>query len=199
MLPNGRQAPCQGVDFGVRIIRARRDQAGIERTRSWSPRVVTPPTANGALPRHRVQNAAELVDAGLFTRQEYRTFRRAEGFLLAVRCHLHTITGRAEDRLTFDLQRAVSERMNFADRPGKSAVERFMQFYFLQAKRVGSLTGVFLAHIDEQLAQKRASARLDSPQLGQLDASGVPQLSQNLLPGRFSVPQAVQFVARSLS
>jgi [protein-PII] uridylyltransferase len=107
---------------------------------------------------HRVRVAAELVDVGLFTPTEYTSFRRAEGWLLAVRCHLHAITGRAEDRLTFDLQRQIAERMKFADRPGKSAVERFMQFYFLQAKRVGALTGVFLAHIDEQFAHKtRAS------------------------------------------
>ena len=107
---------------------------------------------------HRVRVAAELVDVGLFTREEYTTFRRAEGWLLAVRCHLHTLTGRAEDRLTFDLQRQIAERMKFADRPGKSAVERFMQFYFLTAKRVGALTGVFLAHIDQEFAQKsRAS------------------------------------------
>ncbi|SMQ75874.1 UTP--GlnB (protein PII) uridylyltransferase, GlnD [Altererythrobacter xiamenensis] len=106
---------------------------------------------------HQVQKGAELVDVGLLTKAEYRSFRRAEGFLLAVRCHLHAITGRAEDRLTFDLQREVAARMNFADRPGKSAVERFMQFYFLQAKRVGSLTGVFLAHIDEEFENKRAA------------------------------------------
>jgi [protein-PII] uridylyltransferase len=105
---------------------------------------------------HKVRSASELVDVGLLSHSEYRSFRRAEGFMLAVRCHLHAITGRAEDRLTFDLQRTVAERMKFADRPGKSAVERFMQFYFLQAKRVGSLTGVFLAHIDDQFAQKRA-------------------------------------------
>ncbi|NVE95187.1 [protein-PII] uridylyltransferase [Altererythrobacter lutimaris] len=104
---------------------------------------------------HQVRSGSELVDVGLLTKTEYRSFRRAEGFLLAVRCHLHMITNRAEDRLTFDLQREVAARMNFADRPGKSAVERFMQFYFLQVKRVGSLTGVFLAHIDEQLAKKR--------------------------------------------
>ncbi|MXO60814.1 [protein-PII] uridylyltransferase [Altererythrobacter salegens] len=109
---------------------------------------------------HRVKSAAELVDAGLFTRKEYRTFRRAEGFLLAVRCHLHVITRRAEDRLTFDLQREVARRMNFADRPGKSAVERFMQYYFLQARQVGSLTGVFLAHIDEEMASKRRARGL---------------------------------------
>ena len=107
---------------------------------------------------HRVRVAAELVDVGLFTKAEYQSFRRAEGWLLAVRCHLHSVTDRAEDRLTFDLQRQIAERMNFADRPGKSAVERFMQFYFLQAKRVGALTGIFLAHIDEEFAQKsRAS------------------------------------------
>jgi [protein-PII] uridylyltransferase len=105
---------------------------------------------------HKVRSGAELVDVGLLTKSEYRSFRRAEGFLLAVRCHLHTLTNRAEDRLTFDLQRQVAERMNFADRPGKSAVERFMQFYFLQVKRVGSLTGVFLAHLDAEFAKSRA-------------------------------------------
>ena len=105
---------------------------------------------------HRVRDAAELVDAGLFTKAEYRSFRRAEGFLLAVRCHLHDITGRAEDRLTFDLQKEVARRMRFADRRGKSSVERFMQYYFLQAKRVGSLTGVFLGQLEDQFAKKRA-------------------------------------------
>ncbi len=104
---------------------------------------------------HGVDSAAELAEIGLLTRSEYRSFRRAEGFMLAVRCHMHTITDRAEDRLTFDLQREVAARMNFADRPGKSAVERFMQFYFLQAKRVGNLTGVFLAHLDDEFAKKR--------------------------------------------
>ncbi|WP_432201384.1 [protein-PII] uridylyltransferase [Erythrobacter sp. W53] len=103
---------------------------------------------------HQVRSAKELVGIGLLTQAEYRSFRRAERFLLAVRCHLHILTGRAEDRLTFDFQRKIAERMQFADRPGKSAVERFMQFYFLQAKRVGSLTGVFLAHLDEEFERK---------------------------------------------
>ncbi len=101
---------------------------------------------------HKVRDASELVDVGLLTAEEYRAFRRAENFFWAVRCHLHTITNRAEDRLTFDLQREVAMRMNFADRPGKSAVERFMQYFFLQAKQVGSLTGVFLAQLDGQFA-----------------------------------------------
>ena len=104
---------------------------------------------------HRTETAGELVNVGLLTKSEYRSFRRAESFLLAVRCHMHELAERAEDRLTFDLQRQVAERMNFADRPGKSAVERFMQYYFLQAKRVGNLTGVFLAALEEEFRKTR--------------------------------------------
>jgi len=101
-----------------------------------------------------VVEPAELVGAGLLTKLEYRQFRRAENFLWAVRCHLHNIAGRGEDRLTFDFQREIAERMRYADRPGKSKVERFMHFYFLQAKMVGDLTGVFLAHLDEKFAAR---------------------------------------------
>ncbi|QJQ31711.1 [protein-PII] uridylyltransferase [Sphingomonas lacunae] len=103
---------------------------------------------------HKVRTVGELVDSGLLTRDELRQFEKAENFLLAVRCHLHILTNRAEDRLTFDVQREIAARMNFADRPGKSAVERFMQLYFLHAKTVGDVTGVFLAHLDDQLAQR---------------------------------------------
>jgi [protein-PII] uridylyltransferase len=104
---------------------------------------------------HKVQEPAELVKVGLLSQDEYRAFRRAETFFWAVRCHLHTLTRRTEDRLTFDLQREVAARMNYSDRPGKSAVERFMQYFFLQAKVVGNLTGVFLAQLDEQFAQQK--------------------------------------------
>ena len=62
-----------------------------------------------------------------------RAIRRAWNFLWTVRFHLHYVAGRAEERLTFDYQREIAARMNYADRPGKSAVERFMQYYFIQA------------------------------------------------------------------
>ena len=103
---------------------------------------------------YNVRSVAELVEAGLLTRIEYRQFHRAENFLWAVRCHLHSIAGRAEDRLTFDVQREIAERMRYADRAGGSRVERFMRHYFLQAKTVGDLTGVFLAHLDDKFASR---------------------------------------------
>jgi [protein-PII] uridylyltransferase len=103
---------------------------------------------------HGVERPSDLVGAGLLTAAEFRRFDRAERFFWAVRCHLHLLAGRPEERLTFDYQRRIAEIMNYADRPGKSAVERFMQFYFLNAKTVGDLTGVFLAQLDEQLGKK---------------------------------------------
>ena len=103
---------------------------------------------------YRVRSVAELVEKGLLTRTELRQFQRAENFLWAVRCHLHLLAGRVEDRLTFDYQREIAERMRYAQRPGKSPVERFMQHYFLHAKKVGDLTGVFLAHLDESFATR---------------------------------------------
>jgi [protein-PII] uridylyltransferase len=111
---------------------------------------------------YNVQRAVELINVGLFTRAEYAQFHRAENFLWAVRCHLHSIAGRAEDRLTFDMQRDIAERMRFADRPGKSKVERFMHYYFLQAKAVGDLTGVFLSHLEEKFS---ARSRFGLPNL----------------------------------
>jgi [protein-PII] uridylyltransferase len=103
---------------------------------------------------HGVDRPADLVKAGLLTAAEFKRFDRAERFFWAVRCHLHLLAERAEERLSFEYQPRIAEIMHYADRPGKSAVERFMQFYFLNAKTVGDLTGVFLAQLDEQLAKK---------------------------------------------
>ncbi len=108
---------------------------------------------------YRVRDAAELVSAGLFSRKEYRLFRRCEEFLWRVRCHLHFVTGRAEERLSFDLQRLVAERLGYADRAGLFGVERFMKHYFLVAKEVGDLTAIVCAGLEER--QAKPSPMLD--------------------------------------
>ena len=103
---------------------------------------------------YQVETVAELVDKGLLTALELRQFRRAESFFWAVRINLHDIAGRPEERLTFDIQRELATRLRYATRgAGKSAVERFMRHYFLTAKTVGDLTGLFLAHLDESFAR----------------------------------------------
>ncbi|MEM1234460.1 MAG: [protein-PII] uridylyltransferase [Pseudomonadota bacterium] len=98
---------------------------------------------------HGVRDAADLVPLGLFAPEEFDTFERAEEFLWAIRCHLHVVTGRAVDQLTFDLQVDVAERMGYEDRAGRRAVEHFMQHYFRHATAVGELTRIFLTALEE--------------------------------------------------
>ncbi|MCB5409022.1 [protein-PII] uridylyltransferase [Pseudogemmobacter faecipullorum] len=106
---------------------------------------------------HRVEKAAGLVRAGLFSQEEYETFRTAEDFLWVVRCHLHYITSRASDQLTFDLQPEVAQRMGYRDLAGRRAVEVFMQDYFRHATRVGELTRIFLTGLEARHAKSEAS------------------------------------------
>lgn len=99
---------------------------------------------------HRVDRAVELVDLGVFSRDEHLAFWQAEDFLWAVRCHLHLISGRPVDVLAFDMQVEVARRMGYADTTARRGVEYFMQDYFRHATRVGELTRVFLAALETQ-------------------------------------------------
>jgi [protein-PII] uridylyltransferase len=103
---------------------------------------------------------AEFVEAGVFSAHEYRSFRRCESFLWTVRCELHFLTGRAEERLGFDVQQLMAERLGYRGHAGLSAVERFMRHYFLVAKEVGSLTGIVCSALE--LKQLKGLPALDT-------------------------------------
>nr|WP_274534844.1 [protein-PII] uridylyltransferase [Rhizobium sp. LCM 4573] len=102
---------------------------------------------------YRVRDTAELVKLGVLSRHELRLFLKSEDFLWAVRCHMHFLTGKAEERLSFDIQREIAESLDYHTRPGLSAVERFMKHYFLVAKDVGDLTRIFCAALEDQQAK----------------------------------------------
>ncbi|MHA1517781.1 MAG: [protein-PII] uridylyltransferase [Alphaproteobacteria bacterium] len=102
----------------------------------------------------------EFVAAGVFTPHEYRSFRRCELFLWTVRCHLHFLTGRPEERLSFDLQRAMAERLGYRGHAGLSGVERFMKHYFLITKEVGQLTRIVCTALE--LKQLKPIPTLDA-------------------------------------
>src|SRR5262244_2092987 len=114
---------------------------------------------------YRVRETDELVERGVFDAQEYRTFRRCADFLWSVRCNLHFVTGRAEERLSFDLQREIAVRLGYTSHPGMQDVERFMKHYFLVAKDVGDLTAILCAKLEHEQAKpapvlSRVMARL---------------------------------------
>jgi [protein-PII] uridylyltransferase len=131
---------------------------------------------------HPSDAPAEIVRLKEFTGREIKAFLRAFDFLWAVRCHMHFVTGRAEERLTFDLQPQIAQRMgyDFGPEPGSQPgtdkeppafstapgapdeasqrtarmVERFMRRYFLIAREVGSLTRTFCAQLEAEQAKR---------------------------------------------
>jgi len=94
-----------------------------------------------------IHDIAELASgrgaAGcIITATEARLARRSWDFLWTLRFHLHYVAGRAEERLTFDLQPVVGARMGYTRHGRQDGVERFMRHYFLTAREVTRLTHV---------------------------------------------------------
>lgn len=102
---------------------------------------------------YRVRTGEELVKLGVLSRREFNLFRKAEDFLWAVRCQMHFLTGKAEERLSFDIQRDIARRLGYTSHPGMHDVERFMKHYFLVAKDVGDLTRIICAALEEEQAK----------------------------------------------
>jgi [protein-PII] uridylyltransferase len=89
------------------------------------------------------QTMGELADVGdVLTETEAKHGRRAWEFLWTVRFHLHYVAGRAEERLTFDLQPVVGARMGYTRHGRQDGVERFMRHYFLTAREISRLTRI---------------------------------------------------------
>lgn len=122
-----------------------------------------------------VHSIEELVSLHLLTQDEFVAFRKSRDFLWRVRMHLHLIAGRPEERLTFDMQRAVAEATGYKDESGHLAVERFMKQYFLVARTVGNLTRSVCAVLEEDKKRKPRIAlvsRMEQPDLGEFCLDG---------------------------
>jgi [protein-PII] uridylyltransferase len=110
----------------------------------------------------------ELAEKGVFTTEELRRFHKAEDFLWAVRCHLHFVSKRGEDKLSFDWQNELAQRLGYKSHGGLKHVERFMRHYFLVAKDVGNLTRIFCASLE-------AKHLKDAPSLSRMMAKFLPK------------------------
>src|SRR6516165_4286241 len=125
---------------------------------------------------YRVREPQELVDRLVFDQREFQIFQRCEDFLWAVRCNMHFLAGRAEERLSFDIQRDVAVRLGYVAHPGLQDVERFMKHYFLIAKDVGDLTAILCAGLESRQA-------MPVPVLNRMVAKLRPRPRAQQLPG----------------
>ena len=100
------------------------------------------------------QDVDGYVQMGLFDPQAASRFARAADFLWRARHHLHWMSGRATEALSFDRQVELCRLMGHASGPVEVAVERFMREYFTNAKEVGALTRIACAQLEASRAIK---------------------------------------------
>lgn len=133
-----------------------------------------------------------LLEKDLITREDARRFLKARSFLWTVRCHLHFISRRPEERLIFDAQLEIARRMGFTARPGLGPSERFMKLYYRAAKDVGDLTRILCAAIEAQ-------GRKSLPVLGGLGSRarlGRAYADYRVLSGRLAIKDPQLFLKK---
>ena len=84
---------------------------------------------------------------GLITERESLGLARRDLFLKRLRLHLHLQAGRREDRLLFDHQTALAEKLGFEATPERRASERLMQEYYRTAKAIMQLNTILLQNL----------------------------------------------------
>lgn len=99
---------------------------------------------------HRVNDPVELINLGVYSIEEYEKFLSAEAFLWSVRCVLHIMAGKAQDKLYFDVQADVAKILGYKGSKVRPPADYFMQDYFRFATDVGELTRIFLTALEAQ-------------------------------------------------
>lgn len=103
-----------------------------------------------------------LLQAQIITASEAQQVSAAQDFLWKVRCHLHLQAGRAEDRLTFDIQGDIAGRLGYGGQNANERGEIFMRDYFRMVRTIGTLTRIICAHIEGEFATRITGAEGDS-------------------------------------
>ncbi len=98
-----------------------------------------------------VETLHDLVGHGFLTEHEYHALNEAQNFLWKVRCGLHYLTGRREDRLLFEHQRRLAEQFGYQDQTHSMAVEQFMKDYYRTVLRLSRLNEMLLQLFEEEI------------------------------------------------
>ncbi len=104
----------------------------------------------------RVSKLYDLVQQDFLTEKEFDELRFAEDFLWQIRHYLHELTGRNENKLLFDYQRDIAQRMGYETLPDdapNAAVERFMRDYYRCAMQISTLSEMLTNHYFETIIE----------------------------------------------
>ena len=123
---------------------------------------------------------SELASKGLITPFEVKQLQRHEGALKLIRCRLHLVAGRREDRLVFDLQTAVAESFGYHGSKTERASEVLMHRYYWAAKAVTQLNQILMLNIEERI-NRDEGAPMRPINARFLDRAGMLEVSHDKL------------------
>jgi [protein-PII] uridylyltransferase len=102
-----------------------------------------------------------LVAMGQLGPDEFATLDTERRALSRLRWGLHLVARRCEERLRFDHQKALAERLGHRDEADTLAVERMMQGFYISAARVQRIGDRLLQRFEEQLEGEAEPVPLD--------------------------------------
>ena len=102
-----------------------------------------------------IENYSGFLDRKILDRQNFRDVISAYDFLLKVRNHLHLLSGRKSDILSFEMQREVAAFFGFPKE--RKGVELFMKNYFNSAIDLAVITEEIIKGALEELSGKTSS------------------------------------------
>lgn len=106
--------------------------------------------------QHGLRALRELETSGRLSRVESADLEKAVTTIRYVRNHLHDVSGRKNDRLTFEYQPRIARRLAYSDQPGVPAVERFLGELHAAMATVKSLRRVVTRGFCEQPERRSA-------------------------------------------
>jgi len=109
-----------------------------------------------------VRKPEDMVKKDVLTKTEASSLKKAQQFFWTVRCHMHFLAGRENDRLSFDSQPLIAELMGYKDAEPNLRAEKFMKDYFLLAREVGHLTRILCAKIEAQSLKAQKLVLVDA-------------------------------------
>ena len=99
---------------------------------------------------YQVNNSAGYIESGIMTKKEALFYDKAEKYFMNLRAIMHYYGTNDSDRLTFDLQLLIAEKLGYTKHAGSIPIERLMKHYYLFAKEVGYLTKSVLENIENK-------------------------------------------------
>ncbi len=94
---------------------------------------------------------SSLVGHGFLSEAEFEALQKGQSHLWRIRCALHFLSGRREDRLLFDHQKRVAELFGYTDVAHNRAVEHFMKDFYRTVRELSRLNEILLGLLQEAI------------------------------------------------